>query len=243
MSAIDEYVAGMAARLAGPARAKADLIAEARDGLLDAAEAYTRRGMPAAEAAAHAVADFGAPDEVLPHYQQELAAAQGRRTAWLVAIALPVMQLLAPLMWWHSPWQGGPYPPSSGYLLLSAAVDCLGITAGIMAAITLLGLGWGSRLFAGRLPAAALLTRLTGVGVVTFVGGQALLGAALFGWSAVIWPAARTWPPMVLGGVAVTVLFTLVIRSAVRCLRVSGRALADLPVDRVRRAPARSSAG
>jgi hypothetical protein len=226
MSAIDEYVAEMSARLVGPGRVKADLIAEARDGLCDAAQAYTEEGMAPARAAERAVADFGAPDLVLPHYQQELAAAQGRRTAGLVAAAMSAVQLLSPLMWWHSPWQSAGVPPSAGYLQLAGVLDGLGVTGAIIGAVTLFGLGRGSRVLAGvRLPDSALLAHLTCGGVLFLVLGQLLSGGVIYVWSVRTWPAALTWPPMVVGFALFAVVYVVLVRSAVRCLSVSGRAL------------------
>ncbi|MFC7483449.1 permease prefix domain 1-containing protein [Luedemannella flava] len=74
---IDEYVAGLGRRLVGPARLKAELLAEARDGLVDAAETAAGRGLDAPAAQRHAVAEFGTYTQVAPAYQVELAAAQG----------------------------------------------------------------------------------------------------------------------------------------------------------------------
>ena len=100
---IDEYVTGLSRRLTGPRRAKADLLTEARHGLVDAAEAHASAGLPSAEASARAVSDFGGYREILAGYQAELAAAQGRRTALLVTIAMPAAMMLSRLMWMGSP--------------------------------------------------------------------------------------------------------------------------------------------
>src|SRR5207244_7286136 len=86
---VDRYVAGLGAALRGPRRVKADLLVEARDSLVDAAEAYRAEGATQAEADRQAVAEFGTLAEIVPAYQAELAVAQGRRTALLIALALP----------------------------------------------------------------------------------------------------------------------------------------------------------
>jgi len=84
---IETYLADLGSRLRGPRRVKADLIAEAHDGLLDAADAYTDAGHTPSRAARSAVTDFGTVDRIAPHYQRELAFAQGRRAVsafWFV---------------------------------------------------------------------------------------------------------------------------------------------------------------
>ena len=80
---IDAYVADLADALRGPRRAKADLIAEARDSLVDATEAYARRGFDRAAAERRAVQEFGMIAEIAVGYQTELGLAQGPRSCWL----------------------------------------------------------------------------------------------------------------------------------------------------------------
>jgi hypothetical protein len=218
---IDEYLAGLSRRLAGPRRVKADLLAEARDGLVDAAEAYADAGLPSSEAVARALRDFGDYRQVAADYQAELAAAQGRRTALLVTIVMPSLMPVSRLMWRGGPWTGSG-PPDSRYLLVASVLDVLQVTAAIMAVLTLLGYGWGSRFLpAGRVPAVVLLTRLMGVGVIFFVSVEFVTGLAVYLWSVHSWPAAAGRPPMLAGGaVAILALFG-VARSGLRCLRAS----------------------
>ncbi len=208
---IDEYVAGLSRRLTGPRLAKADLLAEARDGLTDTADAYAEAGLPAAEAAAQAVSDFGSYRQVVPGYQTELAVAQGRFTAVLVMIAMPVGMALSRFML-------GANPPDSGYLLVAHVYQVLQLTALIMAALTLLGYGRGSRyLPAEQVPAAVLLTRLMGIGVLFFVTAQVGTGIIVYAWSLHTWSAAVL--PLCLLGIG---------RSALHCLRATGLRAADL---------------
>jgi hypothetical protein len=223
---IDEYLAGLSCRLTGPRRVRTDLLAEARDGLVDAAEAYADAGLPPSAAAARAIADFGGYDQVVADYQAELAAAQGRRTALLVTVVMPSVMLMSRLMWMGSPWSESGGPPDSRYLLVAFAFDILQVTAAIMALLTLLGYGWGSRFLpAERVPAAVLLTRLMGVGVLFFVLAEMVTGVVIYAWSVHMWPASAGWPPM-LAGAALLPLFLLGVgRSGLRCLRVSAPAL------------------
>jgi hypothetical protein len=228
---IDEYLAGLSRRLAGPRRVKADLLAEARDGLVDAAEAYADAGRPPSEAVARALADFGEHRQVLADYQAELAAAQGRRTALLVTIVMPSLMLMSRLLWTGGPWAGSG-PPSSKYLLVAYAFDTLQVTAAIMALLTLLGYGWGSRFLpAERVPAAVLLTRLMGAGVLFFVSVQFVTGAAIYVWSAPTWPTTVSLPATLAGAAMVSLALLGVARSGLRCLRTSGTGLVLRPGD------------
>jgi hypothetical protein len=223
---IDEYVAGLSRRLIGPRRVKADLLAEARDGLVDAAEAYADAGLPASEAARRALADFGGYRQVAADYQAELAAAQGRRTALLVAVVMPAVMLASRLMWTESAWPASGPPPASRYLMVALVFDVLQVTAAIMAALTLLGYGWGSRFLpAARVPAAVLLTRLMGVGVLFFVLAGLVIGFVIHAWSVRMWPASAGWPPMLAGTALVPLVLLGVGRSALRCLRASAPGL------------------
>src|SRR4051812_26337431 len=72
---IETYVAELGRTLRGPRRAKADLLAEARDSLVDAAGARERVGLPREEAEREAVAEFGAVPDIAPGYQTELGLA------------------------------------------------------------------------------------------------------------------------------------------------------------------------
>ncbi|ACZ88008.1 permease prefix domain 1-containing protein [Streptosporangium roseum] len=72
-SVIDDYVDRLYRMLKGPSHAKRDLLAEARDGLLDATEALERRGLGRVEAERRAVREFGLLSEIAHGYQRELS--------------------------------------------------------------------------------------------------------------------------------------------------------------------------
>ncbi|WP_103380006.1 permease prefix domain 1-containing protein [Pseudonocardia dioxanivorans] len=103
---IDAHLGALGAALHGPGRLRASLLAEARDGLEDAAESLSDNGVPRAEARRRAVAEFGEVAELAPGYQHELAAAQGRRTATLIAVTFPAL-----VLGWALFWTGTPSPP------------------------------------------------------------------------------------------------------------------------------------
>ncbi|WP_446212614.1 permease prefix domain 1-containing protein [Micromonospora sp. IBSANI012] len=199
-------------RLHGPARLKAELMVELRDALDDAAEAYREGGLSAAEAERRAVAEFGAPAQLVPAYQAELAAAALRGLslrAFAVALALLVA---GDLTWRGSSWSDGPRPPA-GYQLLSASVNWIWLAvAGFALAGLVLGVGAARRGRAG-VPAAG---RLLGLGLTGALVLGAVVGVALFAWSVELWDAALTWPPMIIGAVVVGAGYFSLVRAA-RC--------------------------
>jgi hypothetical protein len=143
VSAIDAHIAELSGILRGPKSAKADLIAEARESLIDAAEAYQDGGMDRSEAEHRAVQDFGTVGEVSPGYQGELGRSQGRRTALLVAGVL----VLQPVAWGlaaRSPaWTSG--QPDPGYAVMDEVVTWLGTAAVAGAIVAALACGFGVR--------------------------------------------------------------------------------------------------
>jgi hypothetical protein len=183
---VEGYLAEVAARLPGPARARAGIAAELRSGLLDATDAHCSAGLPLAAAAQAAIREFGDPALVADGFRAEIAASQARR----VAIALLVTGPLVGLLWiataatshlaiplappWH--WTG----PSSG---LPVGIDLVAVAAGVTAWAALLGIATTGRLTRWlptrprRAPTAAAVA---GFGAVSADGlGLALLAAQL----------------------------------------------------------------
>lgn len=91
---VDAYVDQVAARLPGPPRARRDIVAELRSGLLDAMDAHRCAGLPAATAAEAAVTEFGDPRLVADAFRPELTMKQARRVAFALAAAGPPIGLL-----------------------------------------------------------------------------------------------------------------------------------------------------
>ncbi|MER7281284.1 permease prefix domain 1-containing protein [Dactylosporangium sp. NPDC000244] len=218
---IDAYVDGLAAALRGPGRMRAEMITEARHSLEDAADAHADAGLGAAEAERVAVAEFGTLDEVAPAYQAELAAQQGRRAATWIALALPLVNVLAPLMWWDSPWSVQEHASHLYWVLVDHFKYTSFVAAGV-AALVVLGFSWGSR----YLRDGVRYTRLVGLGAMTFLGPHALLGAAVFGLSIYQWPAAATWPPVILGMAGNLAAFGYAGLMSVRCFQFAVHARA-----------------
>ncbi|NYJ02975.1 hypothetical protein HNR19_003673 [Nocardioides thalensis] len=175
---IATYVSDLDAALAGPRRARRDLVREAADHLDDAAEAYVDAGVTPAEAEERAVADFGTVAEVAPGFQATIALASARRTALLLLVALGIQPLL---------WDGGleiaghrHNPDSPAYRVLDAGVEVvgfLGIVGGLAAlALTLVGQRWvtdsrrTARVAAWYGMVAAVSVKLTGVSLMLVAG-------------------------------------------------------------------------
>jgi hypothetical protein len=206
---IEEYVDHLDRALTGPPRLKSDLVTEARHGLSDAAEGYREAGLPTADAERQAVAEFGAVRELAPAYQAELAAGAARRLTLRLALATALLGPLAQLMWWRAPWADSTIELPGGYRLLSDAQDRLGPTVLVLALVAYVLLRRSSR---------RGLTLAASVGVASLLTLNVLSGVLLFVWSALLWDAALTWPPMVLGGLVLATVYAWLGRSAATCV-------------------------
>lgn len=144
------YTAALDAALTGPRRSKERLLAEIRDGLVDAAAPHRAAGLDPVAAVARAVGEFGEPHDLVPDCQRELTVRQTRRTAATVALCVPVL-----LGGWHAVWTGG----HGGWH--HAAVGLAAVTAlGALQAVGALLLTgrWGPRRTPARLPAVTAWT-------------------------------------------------------------------------------------
>ncbi|NGM12266.1 hypothetical protein ENC19_06020 [Verrucosispora sp. CWR15] len=192
---VEEHLRQLAGRLRGPRRLRADLMTEARHGLLDAVEAYRDSGLPAGEASRQAVADFGTPDQLAPAYQAELAVAALRGLSLRVVAFAATGSIAGDLTWHGSSWSTGP-PPPSGYLLLSQSVEWIWAGAFLFG---LAGLALVAATARSARPALTALARGAGVALTGAALLGAVAGAGLFSWSILLWDAALSWPPMIIG--------------------------------------------
>ncbi len=216
---IDEYLTALDRRLRGPERIKEDLLAEARDSLDDAVEAYRDGGLPEADAQRRAVAEFGPVNHIARDYQGLLALAHGVRTLWTLILVVP----LAHVMWelnrsfWVGPWTAFDHadPPPDWYLFLARANDSAGwIVAG--AALCALVVG---RLLARRGTSSFTLARLAGAVAATTVA------FSLFGNLSIIVATAHfdtsrllMSPPLIAATAVSTVIMLRLAVLARRCL-------------------------
>lgn len=151
MEPIDDYVALLERALRGPRRAKADLLAEARDSLHDATSSYMDGGLSRLAAAERAVADFGPVPVVAPGFQAELSVAQARRTAIWVALVIAVQ----PVAWGPLRPAGSAVEVTATQATLDPFIDGLGLVALCGALLALLASGIGA-----RIPAAGIVARI-----------------------------------------------------------------------------------
>lgn len=209
---MEAYIAALERALRGPARLKADLMAEARDSLIDAYEAYRQAGLDEQEARRRAIAEFGDVETVRAAYQQELTLAQGRRTAVLMGVAMPAQLLMWDAAWWLLPEERlTTLPPSAA--MVESSIDVVAILASAIGAITLLLTGPGSRM----LPVPVSLTRWVGRFGLAVLAATAVFCMTLMGLEGEAGPAG--WPLIaVLSGVS-TVVSGGVLVSVWRCLR------------------------
>ncbi len=104
---VDGYLAAVATRLAGPARARKAILAELHDGLLEAIDAHLTRGSAPVQAAIAAIDEFGDPRTVSSAFAPELAANHARRVALTLAPTGPLVGLL-----WIGAYAASDYGPT-----------------------------------------------------------------------------------------------------------------------------------
>ncbi|MBP2704088.1 hypothetical protein JOL79_09730 [Microbispora sp. RL4-1S] len=214
---IDQYVAALGRGLRGPGAARRDLLTEARDSLLDAAEAYEQEGLSRPEAEHLAVADFGAVDEIRPDYQRELALSQGRRTAALLFLSVPLTALMWAVIWRVFPESAVVTMAKPGWFdLVARGVDGLQAVTGVVAGIALFALGRGLRVL--RRP--VLVIRALGLFVWLETPFMAAMGVALS--KAAHGPVGfADYAPGVTLSMITYALTLWQLWSATRCLRVT----------------------
>jgi hypothetical protein len=130
--AIESYLAEVAAALPGPARARGDIVAELRGGLLDAIDAHRSAGLTAGTATDAALREFGCPRQLASAFGPELAASQARRVALTLVATGPLIGLLwataamashisiRPAPPWQ--WPGAPADSRVAFPLAAAAI-------------------------------------------------------------------------------------------------------------------------
>ncbi|GIJ77306.1 hypothetical protein SAMN05443287_105191 [Micromonospora phaseoli] len=192
---VEEHLRQLASRLRGPRRLRADLLTEARHGLLDAVEAYRENGLSSREASRQAVLEFGTPEQLAPAYQAELAVAALRGLSLRVVAFASAAAIAGDLTWRGSSWSDGPRPPA-GYLLLSQSVNWIWAGAFLLG---LAGLVLVTATARSARPGLTSLARAVGATLTGAAAAGALAGAGLFTWSILLWDAALTWPPMIIG--------------------------------------------
>lgn len=220
LRAVEGYLAQLTARLPGPARAHAGIVAELRSGLLDATDVHRSAGLPPDQAAQAAIREFGDPARIAAGFSAEIAASHARR----VAVTLLVTGPLIGLLWvataaashlriglappWH--WAGPSPGLSVGIYLVAAAAGITGWGAAVSIATTGRLTRW---LRAGprRAPTAAAVA---GYGAVGADG----LGLILLAVALATVPGKLSLLPAIAAAVASLTRLMLARRAARRCL-------------------------
>ncbi|TCO24706.1 hypothetical protein EV652_108239 [Kribbella steppae] len=170
LTPVDDYLTGLSRALPGPRRRKADLLAEARDHLVDATEAFEADGLDRDSAEREAVADFGELDEVVPGYRAELAVSQTRRTAMLLFLVL----ILQPIVWQEGAWSWNQDPASDSALndFLQTLVRSIGTVtiAGAVLAVIAAGVGMRYPIVRQHVTRATALFAITSSVIISAIG-------------------------------------------------------------------------
>lgn len=199
----EEYAAALSGVLRGPARAKARMVEEIRDGFADTVAAHTGEGLPHGHAVRRAVHEFGTAEELAPGCQRELTIAQARRTARAAGLAAAFLGGCWLLIWASGLDRGWPMR------LLAVHLACVAAAAGLLAAATLLVTGPAAR----RLPQPPRLPLTvawagTAAAVAMAVAALALVAAAV---------VASDWPLMLLSGAFAAASHAVVAASSRAC--------------------------
>lgn len=205
-TAIEDHLAALDTALYGPVRAKSRMLAEVRDGLADAADAYADAPSRAA-AAARAVRDFGTVEEVGPSFQRELTIAQARQTARVVALIVPFLMACWYLLGATDKDAGGRLPAAVHVLV--ANLGGLAALTALLAAGSLAATGGVSRRLATprRLPIVVAWTGTTAA-VALAVSALTLSAGAVL---------AQDWPVSALAAALTLLAHTRLAASARAC--------------------------
>jgi hypothetical protein len=216
--ALERYLTEVTARLPGSRRARCDIVAELRSGLMDAMDAHCSAGLPPSEAAQAAIDEFGDPACVADGFRTEIAARLARRAAFVVLVTGPLVGVL-----WIITAVASHIAPHLQWADLSPAlqvgVPLVAIAAGVTACGALFGIAATGRLtrwlpaLPRHAPAAAAVAGFGAVGADAL--GLALLGVQLATAAGTLsaWPAAAA-------AAASTVRLLFARRAARRCLAI-----------------------
>ena len=208
------YLAEIAARLPGPARARRDIMAELGTGLADAADAHRCAGLSPAQAARAAIAEFGRPDQVADGFRTELTATRARRTALGLMASGPLIGALWATAALAShlgtlPWQLVSLPADARLAMHLAMIALAAAIGGAL--ITVATTGRLTRWLPGR-PAASAAVAASGtaawdVALLTLLAAQAISS-----------PGRLAAVPVTVAAIASLTRLTFATRAARNCL-------------------------
>jgi hypothetical protein len=187
------------------------ILAELRDGLLEACAAHQAHSLTPTQAAAAATAEFGDPHALAAAFTPELAAAQARRTALALIRSGPLVGVL-----WVTALASShlaPLPPTGLWVVLPMVALALlvGVPAGLLAVAATGRLGRWLPDRPRLAPTAASTIAVAGIAI-----DLTLLGMLTF-W-AVIAPGRLAWTPVTIAAAASLIRLVLGGRATRRCL-------------------------
>ncbi|MFJ6783418.1 permease prefix domain 1-containing protein [Streptomyces yangpuensis] len=208
---IEAHVAELAAVLHGVDRAKSRMLAELREGLLDAATELAPGGEPDHEAAREAVRQFGGVAELAPDFQRELTIIQARHTSRRILLLAPLL-----LPCWYVLATAGPMAdrlPYAAQVLLAHLGGAAAATA-LAAAVFLAVTGRSARRLAtpDRLPV-----------MVAWTGTAAAVAFALSAFTLTASALLTSAPPLCALVGAVAIVFHAKIAASARACRRCAR--------------------
>ncbi|WP_050671093.1 permease prefix domain 1-containing protein [Luteipulveratus halotolerans] len=182
MTAIDAYVRDLHHAMGGSRRSRTpEIVTEAHDHLLDAAESWERRGYAREVAERRAIEEFGDIEQLAPGYRSVAAIGIVRRTAWVLVVTM----MIQPFVW--DARDDGTEHGSGLATTLKPVIEMVGgsmIAAGVVAAL-LCTYGvrwWGVRTWMVRGAAVAMglgALVVTALAAVMACTGDASTGDAL----------------------------------------------------------------
>lgn len=222
---IDTYLSRVAAALPGSSRARRDVLAELRSGLLDASDAHRAAGLPTDQATEAAIGEFGDPTQVAAAFRPELATRQARHLALCLVATGPLIGLL-----WVSaaftshfgirqapPWQ---WPHLTAIARFAVPLAVLTLLISIWAALfTLAATGRLTRWLPARTRLAPTAAAIAGFGTVAAdLAIFVLLASQLTSAPSTLAPG-----PIAAAAAASLTRLTLARRAARRCLTARAR--------------------
>jgi HAAS len=190
--AIGGYLDALASSLVGPGAARAEILTEIGDGLLEAAGTYRSQGLTPDEATRAAIAEFGEPHMVAAAFGPGLGARLARRTALALLASGPLVGLA-----WIAGAILASLPPAR-YELSGPwwALPVVGLTLIVGAPSMVLAVAATSRLGLRFCLPASLPPKAAGVASLAAITADSILLAAL-GVYALMTPAPVSLLPVV----------------------------------------------
>ncbi len=217
---IETYLEQLATGLSAAGREPDAILAEVRDGLLEAKTAAIAQGLAAPAAAARAAEEFGDPATIAHAFQEDLAARQSRRIAiWLLATGPAIGALWAATAHFSHLVPG----LADGHGLLLAIRLALGLAVLTTITAAMLAVGTAGALnrhftIPARLPPTAAATSLT---LAATIDTAALATVAL---AAISTPPSLAWTIALAAATASSLRLILTTRAA-RAILVSRRSI------------------